>query len=54
MVDAASLEGVWLSLRHGARRYPAVIIGRQVFTGMDALKSAETRLGGLLQTQSAA
>ena len=21
MVDAASLEGVWLSLRHGARRY---------------------------------
>lgn len=54
MVDAASLEGVWLSLRHGARRYPAVIISRQVFVGIDALNSAETSLGGLLQTQSAA
>ena len=54
MVDAASLEGVWLSLRHGARRYPAVIIEKQVFAGMGALKSAETRLGGLLQAQSAA
>ena len=54
MVDAASLEGVWLSLRHGAWRYPAVIINKQVFVGLDALKSAETRLGGLLQMQSAA
>lgn len=54
MVDAASLEGVWLSLRHGARRYPAVIIEKQVFVGADALKSAETSLGGLLQTQSTA
>ena len=54
MVDAASLEGVWLSLRHGARRYPAVIIDKKVFAGMDALKSAETRLGGLLQAQSTA
>ena len=54
MVDATSLEGVWLSLRHRARRYPAIIIGKQVFIGMDALKSAETSLGGLLQTQSAA
>jgi hypothetical protein len=54
MVDAASLEGVWLSLRHGARRYPAVIIDKQVFVGVDALKSADTRLGGLLQAQSAA
>jgi len=54
MVDAASLEGVWLSLRHGARRYPAVIINKQVFVGVDALKSADTRLGGLLQGQSIA
>ncbi len=48
MIDAVSLEGVWLSLRHGARRYPAIIIGKQVFVGIDALKSAETSLGGLL------
>ena len=54
MVDAASLEGVWLSLRHGARHYPAVIVEKQVFAGVDALKSAETRLNGLLQAQSAA
>ena len=54
MVDTASPEGVWLSLRHGVRRYPAVIINKQVFVGVDALKSADTSLGGLLQTQSAA
>ena len=54
MVDTASPEGVWLSLRHGARRYPAVIINKQVFVGVDALKSADTRLGGLLQAQSIA
>ncbi len=26
VVDAASLEGVWRSLRHGVRRYPAVVV----------------------------
>jgi len=26
VVDAASIEGFWRSLRHGVRRYPAVII----------------------------
>ena len=26
VVDAASIEGVWKSLRHGLRRYPAVIV----------------------------
>ena len=54
LVDAISLEGVWLSLRHGARRYPAVIIDKRAFAGVDALKSAETHLGGLLQVQSTA
>ena len=54
LVDAASLEGVWLSLQHGSRRYPAIIIGKQIFVGIDALKSAETSLSGLLQTQSTA
>jgi hypothetical protein len=28
IVDAASIEGFWKSLRHRAHRYPAVIIGR--------------------------
>ena len=26
VIDAASIEGVWTSLRHGVRRYPAVIV----------------------------
>ena len=28
VVDAASIEGVWQSLRHRVRKYPAVIIDR--------------------------
>src|SRR3990172_2829755 len=26
VIDAASLEGAWKSLRHGLRRYPAVMV----------------------------
>ncbi len=29
VIDAASIEGVWTSLRHGVRTYPAVIVDRQ-------------------------
>jgi hypothetical protein len=36
VVDAASIEGVWKSLRHGVRRYPAVVVdGREKVTGTD-------------------
>lgn len=36
VVDAASLEGVWKSLRYGVRRYPAfVIAGKDKVTGND-------------------
>jgi hypothetical protein len=36
VVDAASIEGVWKSLRYGIRRYPAVIVqGVDKFVGMD-------------------
>jgi uncharacterized protein DUF1525 len=36
VVDAASLEGFWSSLRHGVRRYPAVVVdGRREMTGTD-------------------
>jgi hypothetical protein len=36
VVDAASLEGVWKTVRHGLRRYPAVIVaGGPRFTGVD-------------------
>ncbi len=37
VIDAASIEGVWVSLRHGLRRYPAVIVaGKEKFTLADA------------------
>lgn len=36
VVDAASVEGVWKSLRHGTRRYPAVIVdGKETLIGTD-------------------
>jgi len=35
VVDAASIEGVWKSLRHGVRRYPAVIVGGERRSGGD-------------------
>ena len=51
VIDAASIEGVWKSLRHGVRRYPAVIVdGRERrvgtdFTELDALIDARLRPG---------
>lgn len=36
VVDAASIEGVWKSLRHGVRRYPAVLVdGTTTLVGTD-------------------
>jgi hypothetical protein len=36
VVDAASIEGVWKSLRHGVRRYPAVVVaGEKKVVGTD-------------------
>lgn len=36
VVDAASVEGVWKSLRHRVRRYPAVVVdGRERLVGTD-------------------
>jgi hypothetical protein len=38
VIDAASVEGVWKSIRHRLRRYPAVIIdNRETATGDDFL-----------------
>jgi hypothetical protein len=49
VVDAASIEGVWKSLRHGVRRYPAVIVdGRATAAGAElgaADAVIEERLG---------
>jgi hypothetical protein len=36
LVDAASIEGFWKSLRHRAHRYPAVIVdGKHRYSGSD-------------------
>ena len=35
VIDAASVEGVWKSVRHGLGRYPAVIVGGRRFSGAD-------------------
>ncbi len=41
VIDAASIEGVYKSLRYNARRYPAVIVGRNSrFTGVSGLGAA--------------
>jgi hypothetical protein len=44
VIDAASLDGVWKSVRYGLRRYPAVIVGgRGRFVGPD-FAAAEAEL----------
>jgi hypothetical protein len=36
VIDAASIEGFWKSLRHGLKRYPAILLdGRAVSSGID-------------------
>ena len=45
VIDAASIEGVYKSLRYNARRYPAVIIGQKSrFIGTESLGSAADEL----------
>jgi glutaredoxin len=47
VVDAASIEGFWQSLRHGVRRFPAVIIdGKERYGDADL-----TALDGLIDTR---
>ena len=48
VIDAASLEGVYKSLRYGARKYPAVIInGKDKYIGAD-FAQAETLIARAL------
>ena len=45
VIDAASLEGFYKSLRYSARRYPAVIVGgKERFIGSGTLPSASTEI----------
>ncbi len=44
LVDAASLEGFWKSLRHGLKSYPAILIdGQDKHVGIDLL-SLDSRI----------
>lgn len=49
VIDAASVEGVFKSLRYNARRYPAIIVNRRGrFIGKDALATAANEINRLL------
>jgi hypothetical protein len=40
VIDVASVRGFWKSLRHGIRRYPAVIVEGQTFVGPELSAAA--------------
>jgi hypothetical protein len=49
VIDAASIEGVFKSLRYNARRYPAVIVNRDTrFIGENSLESATNEIDHML------
>jgi len=52
VIDAASIEGVYKSLRYNARRYPAVIVDQRArFTGENSFQSAANEINRLLTGQ---
>lgn len=55
VIDAASIEGVFKSLRYNARRYPAIIINRTTrFLGSHLLPAAGAEISRLLANQAVA
>jgi hypothetical protein len=54
VIDAASIEGFWTSLRRGVRRFPAVIVdGRRTSSASD-LEAAQAEIESRLSGQAAA
>jgi hypothetical protein len=54
VIDAASIEGFYKSLKYGARRYPAVIVNRKSrFLGSDQLSAASEEIAHQLASQPA-
>jgi hypothetical protein len=52
VIDAASIEGLYKSLRYNARRYPAVIVaGRSLFLGTQMLSAASEEIAHQLASQ---
>ena len=53
VIDAASIEGVFKSLRYNARRYPAIIVNhRDRYVGSDAMRLASDDIKRLLSVQT--
>ncbi len=50
VIDAASFEGVYKSLKYNARRYPAVIVGKSRFLGSQMLPEASEEIANQLQS----
>jgi len=48
VIDAASIEGFWKTLRHGLRRYPAVLVGPAKFSGAN-FAAAEAEIARRLE-----
>jgi hypothetical protein len=49
VIDVASLEGAWKSVRHGLRRYPAVLVGDRRYEALGAdFSAAEAEINGRL------
>jgi hypothetical protein len=54
VIDAASIEGFYKSLKYNARRYPAVIVnGKSRFLGSQNLSSASEEIAHQLASQPA-
>ncbi len=54
VIDAASVEGVFKSVKYKTRRFPAVIVGQTArFMGSQALQSASAELARRLPAQVA-
>ena len=52
VIDAASVEGFYKSLRYNARRYPAIIVdGKARFIGSNSLQPASNEISRLLAGQ---
>ncbi len=55
VIDAASVEGMFKSLRYNARRYPAIIVNqRDRFIGKDALSRAADEISRMVNRQEVA
>lgn len=52
VIDAASIEGFYKSLRYNARHYPAIIVdGKSRFVGSEMLSAASEEIAHQLETE---